>query len=356
MRGSTMTSRIMAVVTALAVTAAMPAAAFAAGGPTPWRLKLAIRYFPSAGDHSQYDTVLAEGRTAWFFGGSNFAGRGEPEVEKLSNGKWHPSSLPSGLHSWITGASAVSATDIWAVTYLGGNVLYWDGARWASAPRGPWNGGARFTGIVAFSPANVWLFGSQGRSVGGAGTWHLSGSQWTEVRGAAAGLFKASAAAPDDLWGIGETGGRQDALLHYSGSAWVRVRPAALAGFTYSDVLALSAGSVWVAGTVAGSPMVGHYNGRYWTASTMPGIAAASGMCRDGRGGLWVIANSGAGPSAVLDRSASGNWTSAPVSSTSANEVLGCAALPGTTSAWGAGKSSAPAGTAAAAYGYGKVP
>src|ERR1700689_4274371 len=30
-----------------------------------WNLKLAIRYFPSAGNHSQYDTVLALGRTAW---------------------------------------------------------------------------------------------------------------------------------------------------------------------------------------------------------------------------------------------------------------------------------------------------
>ena len=321
-----------------------------------WSLKLAIRYFPSAGNHSQFDTVLVAGRTAWFFGGTNFSGKGAPEIETRANGRWHPSLLPSGLRTWITGASAVTASDIWAVTYLGGAVVHWNGTRWSRVAPGRWNDNAQFTGIVAISPDNVWLFGGKGRSTPGAGTWHLSGTKWTEVRGTAGEIYRASEASPTDLWGIGGTAGDMTTLMRYRGTAWERVTPTALTGFTYSSVLALGPDSVWVAGSVTGIPMLGHYNGRGWTAYSTPAIVPPSGICRDGRGGIWVVANSGSGPSVMYDRSASGNWTTAPVSQTSANEVLGCASIPRTTSAWGAGKSAAPAGTAAAVYGYGKVP
>jgi hypothetical protein len=355
---------LAALATAAPAASAVPAAPAAAAAATPaaalktqsWNLKLAIRYFPSAGNHSQYDTVVAEGRTGWFFGGSNFSGNGIPEVERFSNDQWHQSVLPRGLHSWITGASAVSANDIWAVTILDGAVLNWNGSQWVRQPGGRWRDKAQFTGIVALSPGNVWLFGGKGIKYQGAGTWHLSGSAWTQVKGMAADIYRASAVSATDMWGIGGIRGSMNALLRYRGSTWSHVTPVALSGFHYSYVLALSPTSVWVAGSVAGTPELGHYNGHGWTALTMPGTTQASAMCRDGRGGVWVIANSGFGPSTVLDRSASGNWTSAPVSQTSANEVLGCALIPRSQAAWGAGKSAAPAGTAAAVYGYGNVP
>ena len=321
-----------------------------------WDLKLAIRYFPSEGNHSQYDTALVQGHTAWFFGGTNFSGRGSPQVENRAKGKWHPSALPSGLRSWITGASGVSASDIWAVTFLGGTVLHWNGSRWSKVPPGKWNDNAHFTGIVAVSADNVWLFGGKGRSAPGAGTWHFSGSKWTEIRGTAGELYRATEAAPTDLWGIGGPAGAMTTLMRFRGTTWRPVAPAALAGFSYSYALAVGKQSVWVAGSVDGIPMLGHWDGKGWTADSTPAVVPPSGICRDGRGGIWVIANSGFGPSVVYDRSASGTWTTVPVGRSSANEVLGCAAIPGTKSAWGAGKSAAPAGTAAAVYGYGKVP
>jgi hypothetical protein len=352
MRGRTVTRAFAAACAALATMTGVASASV----PPSWKLKLAIRYFPSAGNHSQYDTVLVVGGTAWFFGGTNFSGKGAPEVETRSKGKWQPSLLPSGLRSWISGASAVSSSDLWAVTFLGGTVARWNGTRWATVASGRWNDNAQFTGIVAISPGNVWLFGGPGRGTPGAGTWHWSGSGWTETKGAAGHLFKASEAAPADLWGIGGTAGDMTTLMRFRGKTWQAVTPANLAGFTYSAVLAVGEGNVWVAGSMNGVPMLGHYDGKGWTAISTPAIVPPSAICRDGNGGIWVVANSGSGPSVVYDRSASGHWTTAQVSNTSANEVLGCAAIPGTTSAWGAGKSAAPKGTAAAVYGYGKVP
>jgi hypothetical protein len=342
-----------------ALFAAGPAGAASASTGSPgaakaaWRLKLAIHYLPPITNHSQYDVVLAGTSQTWFLGGSDVGGHGKPEIERIRNGVPHSALLPPGPHSWIAAASAPSPADIWAVTYLGGSVLSWNGANWRAAPRGGWKAGTRFTGIVATSAADVWLFGTSGRRFPGAGTWHFNGTRWTRAGRAAAGIFQASAARASDLWGIGNAGATGSALLHFGGSAWQRVRPAALAGFTYSRVLALSPSDVWVAGSVAGRPRLGHFDGHGWTALTMPGATAATGMCRDGRGGLWVIANSGQSPSIVRDRSARGTWTKAVVSSNAANEILACGLVPGTARAWGAGQAAAPRGSAAAAYRYG---
>jgi len=338
----------------LTLTAAAPIPAVAsAAGHAAWRLRLAIHYLPPATNRSEYDVVLTGPSRTWFLGGSDIFGRGKPVAEQIANGVPHSAVLPTGPHSWITAASAPSPTDIWAVTYLGGSVLHWNGARWATAPRGNWKAGTRFTGVMALSPTDGWVFGTGGRHHPGAGTWHFSGTRWARVRGAAGGIFQAASAGRRDAWGIGDAGATGNALLHFNGTSWLRVRPPALAGFRYTHLLALSPADVWVAGSVAGVPRLGHFDGRGWAALQMPGKTAATGLCRDGRGGLWVIANSGTAPSLVRRRAADGTWTRAVVSSKAADEILACALIRGTQRAWGAGQAAAPQGSAAAAYRYG---
>lgn len=323
-----------------------------------WVPKLVTQYEPAT-NHSQYLAVISGPADTWFFGGSNLAGPGVPEVARRIGGGFRFPALPPGLHSWIVAASAHAPRDIWAVTYLGGAVLHWNGAAWALAPRGGWRrAGTQFTGITAAAANSVWLFGAGSRRYRGAGTWHWDGAHWTHVRGIAGGIRQASAASATDIWAIGGIGGSLNALMQLRGTAWRHIAPAALAGFRYSDLLALAPGNVWVAGSVSGIPKLAHYDGSRWTRAAMPGSVAATGICRNGGGGLWVIANSGKGPSIVRQRSAAGSWTSATVSSSSANEVLACALVPGTRAVWGAGKAAVlqGPGTAAAAYGYGRVP
>jgi len=347
------------IATAAVVTASVPAEASAPGPRTAtksWTLRLATRYVPPDNSRSQYTEVLVTGRTGWFFGGSNFAGPGRPVIEERSRGRWHSAQLPPGMHNWITGASAVSASDIWAVTFLNAKVLHWDGSAWKIVPKGGWGTRGQFTDIVALGPKNVWLFGGHGRAHPGGGTWHLTGTKWTKVRGMATDIAQASALSATDMWGIGSIRGTRNALLRFRGSTWQHVNPANLVGFTYSFVLAIGRSDVWVAGSVSGIPELGHYNGKGWTSLTMPSVVPATSMCRDGRDGLWVIANVGRGQSVVLHRSRHGAWTSVPVHATSADEVLACALVPGTSAVFGAGKAAAPAGSAAAVYGFGRTP
>jgi hypothetical protein len=335
-----------------AAKAAGPAKARRQAAPTAWPLRLAIHYLPSQSNRSQYDAVVAVTGATWFLGGSNVGGTSAPEAERLRNGIPHSFPFPLGTYSWIVAADSASPDDIWAVTYLGGSVLHWNGQAWATAGDvgGP---GTRLTGITAIRRDDVWAFGATGTDYPGAGTWHYDGATWTRVRGAAAGLVQAAAVAPSDIWGVGHTHAGSGVLSHFNGTRWERATPTPLAGMRYTHVLALARDSVWVAGTIGGKPVLGHYDGHSWATLFMPGKIAPQWMCSDGSGGLWVVANSGHNPSVMLHRSAASTWTTVRVSSSAVNRLLACALAPGTPVVWGAGVAAAPHGSAAAAFRHG---
>jgi hypothetical protein len=326
-----------------------------AAGTRSWKLKIAIHYLPPASNRSEFDVALQVKGAAWFFGGSNEGGTGlsRPKAERVMHGVPRSFPFPSGPYSWVAAAAAASPRDIWAVTYLGGSVLHWNGSAWQVVPSGHWKAGTRFTSIAVASRTDIWVFGDRGGGYPGAGAWRFDGTRWIRYGGLAEGIYQAAAAGPDDIWAIGGPRAGTGSLLRFNGRHWRAVRPIALIGMRYSRITIFGRDDVWVAGTVAGEPELGHYNGRTWTSTGMPGTVPASWMCRDGHGGLWVVANTGASPSVLLRRSASGAWSKATVSSDGADQVLACRLIPRTGGDWGAGVSTAPDGTAAAIYRYG---
>ena len=105
------------------------------------------------------------------------------------------------------------------------------------------------TGVTAFSPTNVWVFGGPGANPG-LGTWHLRGTTWHKVTGLAGGISTASAISRADMWAIGaDSTAPDDILLHYNGTTWQQVTSTALTGLQFSDILALSDTNIWVTAT-----------------------------------------------------------------------------------------------------------
>jgi hypothetical protein len=340
----------------LAAAASAAALALALGVPaqaaaTSWSVALTKHYGPAT-NYSAYMAVAAPGADdAWAFGTTNGAGEpapGTPVADHWNGTKWSSSPLPSGLSSTIVAASAVSASSVWAVTEVGGDILHWNGGKWSVAEDAPGTD-LLFTGITAVSNSDVWAFGSS--SVGpGLGTWHYNGHTWTQVNGSAVGLVSASAVSAKDIWAIGSTseGPAGGLLKHYNGTSWKTATAAALSDLQFGGIVALSSSNVWAtAENDSGEALLVHYDGSQWASVTVPysGIGLNS-FAPDGQGGFWLDGyDTTSSKTWVLHYSAAGTWSRTTLATGSMGPL---ALVPGTTSLWGVGSvpTSTPASNA----------
>ena len=180
---------------------------------------------------------------------------GDPVILHYSQGHWKPVPFPPDVKSHIscsaTGSacpaislrsiSMVSATDGWAV----GNTLL------------PPNADGITSGVVLHYTGGKWVFDS------------FLGSKLSSV-------FMRTAS---DGWMVGEGGSgwsgnkSNTPVFHYNGSAWTPVNDPAFASFLPQAIVALSATSVWLAGTDFSSSgfdgdapeLILHYDGSRWS-------------------------------------------------------------------------------------------
>jgi hypothetical protein len=320
---------------ALALALGVPAQAAGTG----WSVVL-TKHYGAAANYSAYQAVVAPGAdSAWAFGTTNAAGEpapGTPVAERWNGTKWSSSALPSGLSSEIFAASAVSASSVWAVTEVGGDILHWNGSAWSVSDDVPGTD-LLFTGITAVSNSDVWAFGFS--SVGpGNGTWHYNGHTWTQVTGSAVGLVEASAVSAKNIWAIGSSseGPAGGLLENYNGTSWTPATASVLSGLQFAGILALSSSNVWaMAENSSGEALLVHFNGSEWTSVTVPysGIAL-NYFAPDGQGGFWLDAVDTTSKTWVLHYSAAGTWTRTALGTGSMGPL---ALVPGTTSLWGVG-------------------
>lgn len=316
-----------------------------AAGQQSWKIVASVHY-GQKDNASGYSSVIALAPgSAWAFGGTNPGGASAPEAERWDGVHWRLSPLPARLSGFIVAADASSPRNIWAVG--DGYVLRWNGSRWSVA--NTWQLGSRVTSVVAVSPDEAWVFGSQGSSgEAGLGAWHYDGRSWARAAGIAATVYRASAVSASDIWAItvSNSGG---AVARYDGSDWDFVPGAsvALAGTQLEDVAAVSATSVWVSGIspvtgTDGHVVLAHWNGTGWTRFDAPWPAQrAERFSPDGAGGIWIPAvTDGDSPQLwLLHLFRSGQWARTQVTASLGTDVgIGDVALvPGTTSLWGAG-------------------
>jgi hypothetical protein len=346
-------------VTAAAALSAMAWLPGAAEASTGWPAVFQAHYGAPSLFNGLFSVAASGKDSAWAVGGTDLSGGtpGAPLAEQWNGTGWQAATMPAGLTGTLISVSAPAPDDAWAVGQLTGYALHWDGTSWSVARTWPEHQlPSEITGVTAFSPADVWVFGGPG-AYPGIGTWHLRGSTWHKVTGVAKGISFASAISRSDMWAIGANNvAPEDTLLHYNGTTWQKLSSPVLAGLQFTRILALSDSDVWVIGSPGGGPkqQLLHFDGTGWTSVpiTVPYSVQLVSIASDGNGGLWF-----SGPASsparqwAVHRSAAGTWSSTDLGTGGA--MYDVALIPGTTSLWGAGSMAAAPGSDAAIWGHG---
>jgi hypothetical protein len=170
----------------------------------------------------------------------------------------------------LTGITAVSPNDMWAVGYIypkGGTPrtlsMRWNGSQWSlvTTPN-PGNYARRLDSVDAVSANDVWAVGTYSTNSGETYRpllLHWNGTQWQHVDSPEYNDYNSinavQAIASDDVWAVGTTSGcnfcpLQTLSLHWNGTAWsVESTPNGFRDFSFLEgVTAAPNGDVWAVG------------------------------------------------------------------------------------------------------------
>jgi hypothetical protein len=247
---------------------------------------------------------------------------GQTYVSEFDGSKWSRVKAPSptGSDDTLTGVSASSVTNAWAVGSYNGSedenlLLHWNGRAWAQVGAPNLNENS-LTAVSTLSAKAAWAVGSY-NSTGPNRTLILAwnGARWSRVRSPnpSSGddeLFGVVAVSPSNVWAVGSeldtsTSEEETLVLHWNGKRWTRDKapPAASLGTRLNGVAATSPRNVWAVGqyhnssTLADEPLVLHWNGKSWTESILRtpefGLEELEGVATTSAGNAWAV---GIGP------------------------------------------------------------
>jgi hypothetical protein len=210
-------------------------------------------------------------------------------VEHWDGTSWRvvPSPNIANQHNQLNAVTAVpgSPNELWAVGTAGTSplILHWDGSRWSSVPSPQAGINPNLMSVAAISANDVWAVGYTGGNSGPVTlTEHWDGSTWSVVPSPNPSdtfnyLRGVAAAAPNDVWAVGDfnaTGGNgQTLLLRWNGTNWAQVAgdnsgPSGL-GFRLDAVGAIGASDVWAVGSNSHT-LAERWNGASWSRVATP--------------------------------------------------------------------------------------
>jgi hypothetical protein len=192
----------------------------------------------------------------WAVGDSRAGSEGngfEPLIEHWNGNTWSvvPGAQVGTGSDFLTGVSAISANDVWAVGRTGPHsvplIEHFDGNTWSVVPQ-PVNGfDSSLNSVAAISATNVWAVGEQ--NLNQTVIEHFDGSAWSVVPspsvtggGAQDFLGGVSAIGSSDVWAVGFTstlGTSQTLAEHWDGTAW-QIVPSANPGPGSNELLSIA--------------------------------------------------------------------------------------------------------------------
>ena len=249
-------------------------------------------------------------------------------AERWNGSSWTRTTVPNpGSNNALNAVAATSATDAWAVGTSKPGVttlpfaVHWNGSAWTQAATpAPGTQANAFNGVAGTSAHDVWAVGyaqdlPSSNPVKHSLIEHWNGSTWSRVPSPdfATGnqtteLTAVAAVSPTNAWAVGNgTASTTGAvLLHWDGLMWKKLAVPAdqVGGVTANGC------DVWLAGSIAGNPVILRLHGSTWTVvnATTPSLGSQitlSGIAPNGSNGVIAlgsshsIINSGSEPIAV---------------------------------------------------------
>jgi hypothetical protein len=212
----------------------------------------------------------------------------------------------------LTGVSASSATDAWAVGTLccarrhagiGTLTEHWDGVAWTivSSPDTDFNDDI-LNAVSDISPSNVWAVGLVKQSGFRSGVpliVHWNGAGWSTVAtpSVPTGTLRAvSGDQASDVWAVGDSQGRAIAF-HFNGSTWSAALLPAIGGDMLQGVKTLSPSNAWAVGQTGAGTLVMHWDGSAWSVVPSPNPDPASNILHAvdavSGGDVWAVGQKG---------------------------------------------------------------
>jgi hypothetical protein len=199
---------------------------------------------------------------------------------------------PTGNNTILTGASALTSTNAWAVGEQFGAAgqappppvsYHWNGTAWSLVATPTLGVSSSLLSVSASTATDAWAVGMSvlGRHDDGTLMEHWNGSAWSVnsslvVTGYTAELTGVVDLSPTNAWAVGEANG--SLLEHWNGSTWSEATipdPDFTPG-TDDSISASSASDIWVVGSTLNTatdefvPEALHFNGTAWSVVPMP--------------------------------------------------------------------------------------
>lgn len=179
-----------------------------------------------------------------------------------------------------------SPANAWAFADF--NTLHWNGKKWSVV-----SGALPALAVSADGPGDIWGIYRNDQVT------HYNGTSWSSTTLSAAGgtpIFESVVAlSPTDVW-VGGTNGTGPLLEHFNGTSWrVMTTPSSFSGAGVFAIAARSDSDVWIFSVhdpLTAAVLLAHWNGSSWTTSPSPIPADSSvqiGSAASSPGHVWLF-------------------------------------------------------------------
>jgi hypothetical protein len=241
---------------------------------------------------------------------------GQTVVEHWNGSLWTRLTTPNpGVADYLTGVTAISATDIWAVGYEWISnftelplLLHYNGTTWKPFNTSQLQFG-QLSSVFAHDTNDVWAVGWTGQEPNiKALALHWNGTVWSRVAfptesGGSIVLKSVSGVATNDVWAVGsyQFFGLNGNLslsarsYHWDGSRWTAVT-VGLGGYSFlGGVAAIATDDVWAVGEGTVFPQLNefqvtyHWDGTKWSNITNPDQGVLNSISASSTSDAWAV-------------------------------------------------------------------